>query len=286
MGSPEFAIPSLELISRYHDVVEVYTMPPKPAKRGLNIQKSPIHVFAESLDIAVKTPSSLKNHKIKDIDCIVVVAYGLILPKHILEKPTYGCINVHPSLLPRWRGAAPIHRAIMSGDTESGVCTMNMSPRLDDGDLLLVEKTKINDKDNIITLSDRLSKIGADLLLRTLDNIDNIIPTPQSLFGISYANKVKKVCIDWNEDANSINNKIKALMGLYCPIFNVKIIQSSVDVQENNKAKPGQILNDDFYIKCGKYTLIPEIVQIPGRKQITVQDFLKSNNLDSIKRNL
>lgn len=282
MGTPEFAIPSLELlINSGHNISCVYTQKPKPAGRGQKERKSPIHELAEKHNIEVLTPSSLESSSIPYADAVIVAAYGLILPEHILSSPKYGCINIHPSLLPRWRGAAPIQRTILAGDKETGVCIMKMDRGLDTGDILSIERIPLSPNIKAKELHDILANKGAELLLKTLNNIDNIMPIPQSKEGITYAEKLKKEesIINWHETAELIDRKVRALNpwpGTYftCSGENIKILAGSYK-NEEHLYKPGTVINDMLTIACGKGIYQPSLVQRQGRKPIDTKEFLK-----------
>ena len=281
MGSPDFAIPSLKLLLAQHEVTCVYTAAPKPAKRGLMLTKTPVHEFSESLGISVRTPLNLNNEIICDVDCIVVVAYGLIVPKYVFDLPKYGCLNIHPSLLPRWRGAAPIHNAILSGDRETGVCIMKISEGLDEGDIFLTKKLTIQDDDNIDTLNVKLSKLGAEALMETLDGIDSIEAVPQTNEGVTYANKIRKIQVDWNSSAEVINRMIRAGLSIFISKRKIKILEARVLDLESSYA-PGSIINQDMHIQCGEGVLAPKVVQMPGKKPVAIHDFSRGFNISSL----
>ncbi|MEM9232794.1 MAG: methionyl-tRNA formyltransferase [Pseudomonadota bacterium] len=222
MGTPAFAVPSLAaLVASGHEVLCVYTQPPRPSGRGHRIQKSPVHQFAENHGLDIRHPESLKSQEEKDAfaalgaDVAIVVAYGLILPKAVLAAPRLGCLNLHGSLLPRWRGAAPIQRAIMAQDAMTGIQVMQMEAGLDTGPVLLSESVPISGTDTAATLSERLSHIGADMLPRTLAALDRggITPQPQPQDGITYAHKItpEEARIDWTGSAAEIDAHIRGL---------------------------------------------------------------------------
>ena len=281
MGSPIFAIPALqELLNSNHEVISVYTREPKPSGRGKKITKTPIHLLAEEHNIPVLTPRTLKRESINnDVDIIIVAAYGMLLPKQILEHPKYGSINIHPSLLPRWRGAAPIQHTILSGDTKTGVCIMKMTTALDAGDILSLEEVDISDSDDYQILHNKLSKIGAKLLIELINNIKNITPKPQNSFGITYANKIKKELVEWNTHAIQIIRKIKALQSINCIIKGkrIKILKANFD-HFTHDFLPGDIINDKLHIACKDGIIKPQILQIPGKSAVNVKDFLRANN--------
>jgi len=222
MGSPDFAVPALaELIARGREIVCVYSQPPRPAGRGQQLRQTPVHAFAESRGIEVRTPKSLKKAPEQeafaalDLDLAVVVAYGLILPKPILDAPRFGCVNLHGSLLPRWRGAAPIQRALMAGDRETGVQAMRMEEGLDTGPVLSTARTSIEPDDTAQTLHDRLAALGAPLLADAVDAIMNgrAREMPQPDEGVTYAKKIDpaEARIDWTRTAREIDLQIRGL---------------------------------------------------------------------------
>jgi methionyl-tRNA formyltransferase len=221
LGTSEFAVPALKaLVEAGHDVVAVYTRAPKPAGRGQQERRTPVHELALSLGLAVRTPKGLRSEeeaaafKALDLDAAVVVSYGHILPKAFLEAPVLGCINIHGSLLPRWRGAAPIHRAILAGDAETGVTIMRMDEGLDTGPMLLAESTPISAADTAETVHDRLAELGGRLIVSTLDALvaKTIEPVPQPADGVTYAHKLGKEegALDWRRPAAELERKVRA----------------------------------------------------------------------------
>ena len=221
MGTPDFAVPTLaELIAQGHDIVAVYSQPPRPKGRGMALEPGPVHRFAESAKIPVRTPVSLKGAAEQEefarlnLDAAIVVAYGLLLPKAILQAPKLGCFNLHGSLLPRWRGAAPIQRAVMAGDEETGVMVMQMDEGLDTGPVLMAEKVRIGRKTSG-DLTGELSRLGADLMVRALGALERggVTPQPQSAEGVTYAKKITKdeARIDWSKSAHEIDCQIRGL---------------------------------------------------------------------------
>jgi len=221
MGTPDFAVPTLsEILGQGHEVVAVYTRAPKPAGRGMDEQKTPVHRLADRFAIPVFTPRTLRDAAAQadfaslGADVAVVVAYGLILPKAVLDAPALGCLNLHGSLLPRWRGAAPIHRAILAGDAESGVTIMRMDEGLDTGPMLLAERTPISAADTAESVHDRLAELGARLIVSTLDALvaGTLQPVPQPEQGVTYAHKLGKEegTLDWRRPAAELERKVRA----------------------------------------------------------------------------
>ena len=221
LGTSEFAVPALgALVDAGHDVIAVYTRAPKPAGRGQQERRTPVHDLALALGLPVRTPGSLRSEeearafRALDLDAAVVVAYGHILPKTFLDAPVLGCINIHGSLLPRWRGAAPIHRAILAGDAETGVTTMRMDEGLDTGPMLLAERTPISAADTAESVHDRLAELGARLIVSTLDGLvaGTLEPVPQSGEGATYAHKLgrEEGALDWRRPAAELERKVRA----------------------------------------------------------------------------
>ncbi|MBQ4875481.1 MAG: methionyl-tRNA formyltransferase [Rickettsiaceae bacterium H1] len=282
MGSPSFALPALQaLIDSSHEIICTYTREPKPSGRGKKITKTPIHILSEQNNIPVFTPKTLKGKSINyNADIIVVAAYGILLPEKILKQPKYGCINIHPSLLPRWRGAAPIQHAILAGDKKTGVCIMQMTEELDAGDILSTQQIDIDELDDYQSLHDKLSTIGAKLLLEVIEKITEIKPIKQNNLGITYASKIKKELVNWNNSATAIMCKIKALQKIDCIIKDkkIKLLKAEVDNSQHNFA-PGTITNDKLHIACGKGILKPKILQISGKSPIDIDSFLHGNKL-------
>ena len=265
MGSPQFSIPSLKaIIGSGHEVAVVFTQNPKPANRGKKIQKQPVHEYADSIGLKVLFSNSLKDNieylKALNLDMIIVVAFGYILPAAIIHLPKLGCVNLHASLLPRWRGAAPIQRAIMSGDKQTGVAVMLMDEGLDTGAVISSLSVNINPRNNANDLTNELALKGAKLLDKTILQYANnfIKPIPQSKIGITYANKIykKDEIIDWNKNAFEIVNQINALSpfpGAKCLIKGeiIKVIDAEI-IENNEKVDNGVIIDDSVIIKCAK----------------------------------
>lgn len=290
MGTPEFALPALHaLADSKHEVVAVYTREPKPAGRGKQILNSPVHELALKHNIQVYTPKTFKDplevEKLKSLnaDIIVVVAYGLILTKAILEAFKYGALNIHPSKLPRWRGAAPIERCIMAGDTETSVCIMQMDEGLDTGDVIMEEPYIIPETMTGRELAATFSKIGAKLLLETIEKIENGTAThrKQSEEGVTYAKKIFKdeEQIDWNTSARLVNAKIRALSpkpGAYFLYRGEKIKIITAEYNSNPVDAPcGTVIDEHLTIACNEGVIKPTLVQREGRKMVYTEAFLR-----------
>ena len=295
MGTPDFSVPSLKSLikSENHEICAVYCQPPRPAKRGQKLRLTPVHQEASNNNINVYTPLNFKNQDdintfiSHEADIAVVAAYGLLLPEEILNAPKYGCINIHSSILPRWRGAAPINRAIIEGDKESGVTIMQMDKGLDTGDMLLTESLPISNDMNAQELHDKLSDIGADLLIDTLKQIseNKTNPIKQDDSIATYAKKLKKEegKINWDETAQIIKQKILGLNPWPGTYFNynseiIKII--SADIIENKENyESGTIIDDMLTIACSEDAISPKIIQRQGKKPMDVESFLRGYNI-------
>ena len=286
MGTPAFAVPALaELIGAAHDIVCVYTRAPRPKGRGLAEEKSPVHKFAQHAGIPVRTPSSLRSEEEQaafaalDLDAAVVVAYGLILPKPILVAPRLGCFNLHASLLPRWRGAAPIQRAIMACDTETGAMAMRMEEGLDTGPVLMAERVAIGRK-TYGELHDELARAGADLMGRALGALErgSVEETPQPADGVTYARKIEKseTRIDWTKSAATLDCHIRGLSPAPGAWFEAKGERIKILLAGTGPGKgaPGEVLFD-FAIACGEGALRPLLVQRAGRAPADWLAFLR-----------
>jgi methionyl-tRNA formyltransferase len=292
MGTPDFAVPTLtELVGRGHQIVAVYTQPPRPAGRGMAERPTPVQQAAERLGLAVHTPASLRKTPVQAAfaghaaDAAIVVAYGLILPKPVLEAPRHGCLNLHASLLPRWRGAAPIQRAIMAGDRETGVSIMRMDEGLDTGPVCLVERVPIGPDDTAGALHDRLARLGADLMARALAALErgalDCLPQPES--GLAYAAKIGKAeaRIDWSRPADEIHNLIRGLSphpGAWCEmalggkVERVKVLRVAL---AEGGGSPGAVLDNALTIACGKGALRLLELQRPGRTPVASAELLR-----------
>ena len=280
-------MPSLaEIISSGHNVVRVYTQPPRRSGRGKQVTKSPVHQFAELMGLSVETPESFRKSKVIDglealkADVACVVAYGQILPQRALDAPRYGCLNLHGSLLPRWRGAAPVQRAIMAGDAQTGVQIMQMAKGLDTGDILLSESTDIRADDTAATLSQRLSRLGAQMWPRALGAVEReaLSPTPQS-GEPTYAHKIDKseARLDWSLSARNLEAHIRGLSpfpGAWCEIDNRRVKIHLAQVVDG-QGKPGEVLDDSLTIACGEGALQLLSVQPAGKSRMSVDDYLR-----------
>jgi methionyl-tRNA formyltransferase len=288
MGTPDFSVPVLQALAAQHQIVAVYTQPPRPAGRGKDLRPTPVHAAAAALGLPVRHPVSLKSPEEQaafaalDADAAVVVAYGLILPQAILDAPRQGCLNIHASLLPRWRGAAPIHRAIMAGDTETGICIMQMEAGLDTGPVLLRKATHIAPEETTQDLHDRLSQMGARLIVEALDRLTTLTPEPQPVEGVTYASKIDKSesRIDWSRPAPEIDRQIRALSpfpGAWCMggAERIKLLRSRLATGEG---PPGTVLNG-LTIACGTGAIDITLAQREGKKAQAPQDFLNGVSL-------
>ena len=292
MGTPEFAVSSLRALVEnplYH-VVCVYTQPPRPSGRGYHLTPSPVQAYAESKGIEVRTPLSLKAEEEEqrfealNADLAVVAAYGLILPVPILKAPRLGCINIHASLLPRWRGAAPIQRSIEAGDTKTGITLMQMDAGLDTGSMIAAAETAITNDTTTATLHDTLSTLGATLLTETLPayGAGMIHPIPQPLEGITYAHKVdkKEGLLDWTLAAEILFRKMRALtpfpgVWFFFEGTRVKIHDAVMMASKDGQTSPGTILNNQLHIACGKGIFCPTVLQKEGGKPLPLEEFLR-----------
>src|ERR1700748_2114699 len=293
MGTPEFSVPTLlELAAHGHEIAAVYTRAPKPGgRRGLELQPTPIEREARRLGIPVLTPKTLKTPEALDAfraheaDAAVVVAYGMILPQAILDAPKLGCVNLHASLLPRWRGAAPINRAIMAGDAESGVMGMKMDVGLDTGDVAMAERLPITDTMTASDLHDALAPLGGDLMARAMGALERgtLQLTPQAAEGVTYAAKIDKAeaRIDWNKHAREVLHHIHGLSpfpGAWCEMplegaaQRMKILLCEM---ASGSGEPGAVLDDRLTIACAQGALRILELQRAGKQPMTAGDFLR-----------
>jgi methionyl-tRNA formyltransferase len=301
MGTPEFSVPVLtEILGQGHDVVAVYTRPPKPAgRRGLATLPSPVHTAAERFGIPVFLPTTLRSDaaaaafREHAADVAVVVAYGLILPPAILEAPRLACLNLHASLLPRWRGAAPIQRAIMAGDRETGVMVMQMEAGLDTGPVGLVDRVMIGAEETAGELHDRLSRLGADLMVRALAALSrgSLHFTVQSEEGVVYAHKIGKAeaRIDWSRSARDLHDLVRGLAPSPGTFFEadfgkgperIKILRAHVVAAQG---QPGTLLDERLTVACGEDALRLIDIQRAGKAPMSAEEFLRGVKLDKGK---
>ena len=288
MGSPEFAVPALDaVVEAGHDVVAVYAQPPRPAGRGKKDRLTAVHARALEHGLSVHTPVSLRNDEAQAVfagheaDVAAVAAYGLILPRPILDAPRYGCLNIHPSLLPRWRGAAPLPRAIMAEDDKTGVCIMRMEEGLDTGPVLIREETPIGADETAAMLQDRLAKRGAALLVEALAQVAEgiSVETPQGEDGVVYAAKIDKAeaRIDWARPAAELDAHIRGLSpfpGAWCEGEDQRI-KILLAVPEAGEGAPGTMLDADGLVACGEGALRLLRLQRAGKPAMDRADFLR-----------
>ncbi|WIW46022.1 methionyl-tRNA formyltransferase [Bradyrhizobium sp. 62B] len=293
MGTPDFSVPTLlELVAHGHEIAAVYTRAPKPGgRRGLQLQPTPVEEAARKLGVPVLTPKTLKTEEALaefrafEADAAVVVAYGMILPQAILDAPKLGCYNLHASLLPRWRGAAPINRAIMAGDAESGVMVMKMDVGLDTGDVAMAERLAITDGMTALDLHDRLSRLGADLMVRAMAALarGGLQLRKQSEEGVTYAAKIDKAeaRIDWSKPAREVLRHIHGLSpfpGAWAELENsrVKILRCELG---QGAGEPGAVLDDQLTIACGEGAIRIIELQREGKGRMQAADFLRGTPL-------
>lgn len=292
MGTPEFAVPALQnlISSKKHKVVAVFSQAPKAKGRGMKITESPIHKLAKSNNIEVFTPETLRKAESFelidsiDADIIVVVAYGFIIPKNILESKKHGCLNIHPSKLPKYRGAAPLQRTIIDGEKETAVCIMQMDEGLDTGDIILQEDFALDQRTTLVQLHDKCARIGGELLIEVLDNIETLPRIKQLSVGESYAHKLTKEesRIDWNDSAFKIDCMIRGMNpwpGVYFEFKDkkIKILEAEYsDIEHNYKS--GQILNNLFDVACGYGVLHIKFVKPEGKPRMSSKDYLNGDS--------
>ena len=296
MGTPDFAVPTLlELVAHGHEIAAVYTRDAKPAGRGMKLQPTPVEREARRLGIPVLTPSTLKTPEAQaefrahDAEAAVVVAYGMILPQAILDTPKLGCFNLHASLLPRWRGAAPINRAIMAGDSETGVMVMKMDAGLDTGDVAMAERLAVTDAMTAADLHDALAPLGADLMMRAMGALERgkLQLTRQSDQGVTYAAKIEKTeaRIDWNKPAREVLRHIHGLSpfpGAWCELAidgepaRVKILRCEV---AKGSGAPGELLDDRLAVGCKEGAIRILELQRAGKGVMKAEEFLRGTAL-------
>ena len=293
MGTPDFSVPALaEISGAGHDIVAVYSQPPRAAGRGMAERKSPVHAYAEAASIEVRTPTSFKSAEdvadfaALEADVAVVIAYGLLLPKAILEAPRYGCLNMHASKLPRWRGAAPIQRAIMAGDAETAAMVMRMDEGLDTGPICLAETVPIGADTTAGELHDALAQRGASLMVRALAALerDSLGETPQPEEGITYASKISKAeaRVDFAAPAATVHNQIRGLSPFPGAWFEieldgkkerVKVLRSTI--ANANGGAPGTFIDGELTVACGEGAVRFVELQRAGKKAMEAQEFLR-----------
>lgn len=304
MGTPDFSVPTLSaLAAQGHDIVGCYTQPPRPAgRRGLELTKSPVHRQAEALGIPVRTPTSLKSEEEQelfrelDADAAVVVAYGLLLPEAVLNGTRLGCYNGHASLLPRWRGAAPIQRAIMAGDAETGMMVMKMDKGLDTGDIALEDRVPIGPDMTAGELHDALAQLGADLMVRAMAALErgSLSLTPQPEEGVLYASKIDKAetRVDWTRPATDVHNHIRGLSpfpGAWCEMQfggkweRVKLLRSHLGGSQAGEPGTIALSGDSLSVACGEGAVELVTLQKAGGKPLGASDFLRGAAIDGVR---
>ncbi len=286
MGTPDFSVPVLDaLVAADHEIAAVYCQPPRPAGRGKKDRPTPVHARANELGLEVRHPVSLKGAKeqaaFADLkaDVAVVVAYGLILPQAVLDAPQYGCLNIHASLLPRWRGAAPIHRAIMAGDVQTGICIMQMEAGLDTGPVLMRRATDIGAEETTGELHDRLSAMGSDMIVEALGRLDCLTPEPQADSGVTYAAKIDKseARINWALPATQVDAQIRGLSpfpGAWIEVQGqrLKLLASRM---AKGQGAPGEVLDEALIVACGEGAVQLLRLQRAGRGAQDAGEFLR-----------
>jgi methionyl-tRNA formyltransferase len=303
-GTPEFAVPALDALAEAHGICAVFTQPDRPAGRGRSLHTSPVKSRAAELRLPVHQPAGFKSPEalqiLRDLslDALVVVAYGLILPRAALDSPKLGCINIHASLLPRWRGAAPIQRALLAGDAKTGITIMRMEEALDTGPVLAARELEIGARDTAQVLHDRLSQLGAELIVDTLDELERgrVHETPQPAEGQTYAAKIDKAeaLIDWRQDAVQIGRQIRAFNprpvaetrfhGAQIRIWEAELCESPARSLGGAAAnpEPGTVLaaaEDGIDVACGRGTLRILRLQLAGRKPLAAREFIQGRKL-------
>ncbi len=284
MGTPEFSVPVLDALADRHQVVCVYCQPPRPAGRGKKDRPSPVQARAEALGLPVRHPVSLRTAEAQadfaalGADVAVVVAYGLILPPAILAAPAKGCLNIHASLLPRWRGAAPIHRAIMAGDAETGVCIMQMDAGLDTGPVLLRRAIPIGAGETTAELHDRLSALGAVAIIEALERLETLVPEPQPADGVTYAQKIDKAeaQVDFTKAAPEVDRQIRGLSpfpGAWVQVGaeRLKLLRSRV---VDGQGAPGTVLGG-LTVACGSGAVDITLAQREGKRPMGADELLR-----------
>jgi methionyl-tRNA formyltransferase len=292
MGTPEFAVPALDALiqSNNHKVAAVFSQQPKAKGRGMLIQNSPVHDKAAAHNISVYTPSSLKTKETLDLiksisaDIIIVIAYGFIIPIDILESKKYGCLNIHPSKLPKYRGAAPLQRTIINGDLETAVCVIQMDEGLDTGDIILQQNFDISATITFQELHDNCSNIGGKLIIQALDNIKTLVRSKQPDQNATYAHKLKKEegKVNWHDSAFKVDCMVRGMNpwpGVYFEYNGIilKIIESEC-IKKEHSFNPGTIINEKFEVACGSDVLLILRVQPENKPKMSATDFLRGQN--------
>jgi methionyl-tRNA formyltransferase len=292
MGTPHFATSALQaLINSHHKVVGVFTQRPKAQGRGLKEVKSPVHQLALDHQIKIYTPKTLRSEEITSLihsikaDVIIVVAYGFIIPAAILTAKKYGCLNIHPSSLPRHRGPAPLQRTIICGDKTSAVCIMRMEEEVDTGGILVKQSFQVPPRITLKELHDKCANIGAELLIKTLSSIDNLLPIPQTNENVSYAHKLTKEegKIAWTDSAYQIDCKVRGMNPWPGVYFNyndktIKILETDYR-DESNNFNVGMVISHKLEIACGRGMLIVKKLQLEGKKGLSAEEFLRGVNI-------
>ena len=288
MGSPQFSVSPLRAIGEAgHDIAAVYCQPPRPAGRGQNNRLCPVHTMAQKMNLPTMTPVNFREQCVLDsfaalsLDVAIISAYGIILPKEILEAPRLGCINIHASLLPRWRGAAPIQNAIWAGDTHTGITIMQMDEGLDTGPILSTKSTPISDETTGETLHQSLTELGSTLIVETLRNLERgaLTPTPQPQFGVTYAGKLNPADsrLNWARPAIELERQIRAFRPWPGSWFEYDGARIKIISAETNglNGQPGTVLDDQLTIACGQGSLRPLHLQRPGKRVLDAAAFLR-----------
>jgi methionyl-tRNA formyltransferase len=289
MGTPDFALPSFKkiLTSGHHEIVATFTQKAKPKGRGMKIDSSPVQKIAEDNGIAVYSPTSLKALESYDLinsieaDIIVVVAYGFIIPQSVIDSKQYGCLNIHPSKLPKYRGAAPLQRTIINGDRETSVCIMQMDSGLDTGNIILQQDLLLDEAITLPQLHDMCAEVGGQLLLKVLDNINSLPSQPQSQDGVVYAHKLTKAesLINWQNDAFQIDCQIRGMTPWPGAYFvyegkNIKILEAKC-INKTHASQAGELINNNFEVACGTGVLQVKMLQPAGKNKMNAPDFLR-----------
>ena len=286
MGTPDFSLSALQaILSAGHNIVAVYSQMPRPAGRGKKDRQSPVHEFASNLNIPIHTPLNFKNisevevFKKLNLDLAVVVAYGLLLPQEILDAPKFGCLHIHASLLPRWRGAAPIQRAIMAGDQKTGIGIMQMEAGLDTGPIILQKPLAIAENDTAGSLHDKLSTLGAETITEALCCLSDLSAVPQNSDGVIYAEKIKKseAHIDWSKPANDLKNHIHGMSpfpGAWTEFNGERLKVLSVEISDQS-GPSGQMISAPLTIACGNKSLNIIRAQRAGKGPMNIDDLMR-----------